>query len=88
LLFRSKIKLQFAKQSWPGPLRWRTRAVERMLDRIAQPNRISPPPMPEDVRASLLTDYHDDILKLSDLLHRDLTHWCSPVAMAAAENAG
>jgi hypothetical protein len=86
-LHKSKIKLQFAKQSWPKPLRWRTRRLELLIDRIAQPNRIAPPPIPQDVRASLLSDYQDDILKLGDLLQRDLTHWCNPVAVAASQKA-
>jgi hypothetical protein len=86
-LHQSKIKLQFAKQRWPKPLRWRATYMERLIDRIAEPNRMAPPPMAEDVRASLLSDYRDDILKLGDLLRRDLSHWCSPVAVAAGQKA-
>jgi len=86
-LHQSKIKLQFAKQRWPKPLRWRVTYMERLIDRIAEPNRMAPPPMQEDVRASLLSDYRDDILKLGDLLRRDLSHWCSPEAVAAGQKA-
>jgi hypothetical protein len=64
-------------------LRWHIRPVEQLIDRIAQPNRLAPPPIPEDVRVSLLSEYQDDILRLGDLLRRDLTHWCNPVAVAA-----
>ena len=87
ILHQSKIKLQFAKQSWPKALRWRTRYVEQLIDRIAEPNRMAPPPIPEQVRASLLSEYQDDILKLADLLRRDLSHWCNPVAVAVGHNA-
>jgi hypothetical protein len=86
-LHQSKIKLQFVKQSWPKPLRWRIRPLEQLIDRIAQPNRVAPPPIPEDVRASLLSDYEDDILKLGDLLRRDLSHWCNRAAVAAGQKA-
>lgn len=87
ILHRGKIKLQFAKQGWPKRLRWQARHVEHLIDRMAQPNRLAPPPIPEDVRGSLLSEYHDDILRLGDLLRRDLTHWCNPVAVAAIQKA-
>jgi hypothetical protein len=82
-LHQSKIKVQFAKQRWPNSIRWRARYLEQLIERIAEPNRIPPPPLPEDVRAALGSEYHDDILKLGDLLRRDLSHWCGPVAVAA-----
>jgi hypothetical protein len=31
-----------------------------------------------------LKEYRDDILRLGDLLQRDLSHWCAPVATAVA----
>jgi hypothetical protein len=83
VLHKSKIKVQFAKQHWPKPMRWRAKYLEAFIDRVASPNRIAPPPIPPDVRSSLLSEYHDDILRLSDLLGRDLSHWCHPVAVAA-----
>lgn len=86
-LYRSRVKLQFAKRRWPQPLRWRVRRVEELIDGMAQPYRLKPPPIPQHVRASLLSDYQDDILKLSDLLRRDLSHWCNPVAVAAGQKA-
>lgn len=33
------------------------------------------PPMNEEVRSHLLTNYKEDILNLQDLLNRDLSHW-------------
>jgi hypothetical protein len=68
-------------------LRWRVQSVERLIDRIAQPNRIAPPAIPDDVRVSLLSEYQDDILRLSDLLRRDLSHWCNPLPVAAGQKA-
>lgn len=84
-LHQSKIKVQFAKQHWPAQLRWRARHLESFIDWIAQPNRIAPPPIPQNVRAALLDEYRDDILRLGDLLQRDLSHWCNPVAVAAGQ---
>lgn len=84
-LHQSKIKVQFAKQHWPPQLRWRARHLESFIDWIAQPNRIAPPPIPQNVRAALLDEYRDDILRLGDLLRRDLSHWCNPVAVAAGQ---
>ncbi len=86
-LYRSRVQLQFAKQGWPKPVRWRIRRLEELIDRMAQPNRLAPPPIPHDVRASLLSAYQDDILRLGDLLRRDVTHWCNPVAVAAGQEA-
>jgi Sulfotransferase domain len=83
VLHQSKVKVQFAKQHWPKPMRWRAKYLEAFIDRVASPNRFAPPPIPPDVRSSLLSEYHDDILRLSDLLGRDLSHWCNPVAVAA-----
>ena len=84
ILHKSKVKLQCAKEHWPKPLRWRVRHLEELIDRIAQPNRVTPPPMPEEVRASLLSEYQDDIVRLGDLLRRDLSHWCNPATVATA----
>ena len=86
VLHQSKIKIQFAKQRWPKAIRWRARYLQHMIDRLAEPNRIAPPPIPPEVRTSLLSEYHDDILRLGDLLRRDLSHWCAPVAVAAGQN--
>jgi len=80
ILHKTKVQVDFTKKYWPKRLRWRSQAVKDFIDCIAQPNRIAPPRIPQDVRASLLEEYRDDILRLGDLLHRDLSHWCNPVA--------
>jgi hypothetical protein len=38
-------------------------------------NRAKPPPMPEGVREELAEAYREDILKLQDLIGRDLSSW-------------
>jgi hypothetical protein len=81
---KTKAKIEFSKRYWPKPLRWRAQDLKNAIDRVANSNRVSPSPMPEDVRASLLDEYRDDILRLSDLLRRDLSHWCNPVPIAIA----
>src|SRR5205823_2399857 len=64
---------------------WRLqRPIERTLKalgRLVQPVHLARPAMPEDVRASLLEEYREDILKLQDLLRRDLSHWLSSVTL-------
>ncbi len=85
VLHRTRIKVEFAKQHWPKPIRWRAKYLERLLERVAEPNRLTPPPIPADIRASLLAEYHDDILRLGDLLHRDLSPWCQPLRAAAGQ---
>lgn len=87
VLHQSRIKVQFAKQKWPKPIRWRAKYLENLIDKLAQPNRIEPPPIPAAVRASLLSDYQDDILRLGDLLQRDLSHWCQQAPVAAGQGA-
>jgi Sulfotransferase family len=83
VLHRTKAKIEFTKRYWPRPLRWRAQNMKDFIDRIAKSNQISPPRMPDEVRTSLLEEYRDDILRLGDLLRRDLSHWCSPVPLAA-----
>lgn len=40
------------------------------------------PPLAPDVRAELQAAYRDDVLRLQDLLGRDLSHWLAPVDAA------
>lgn len=84
VLYKARVQVDFTKQYWPKPLRWRAQSVKDFLDRLANPNRVTPPRMPEEVRASLLEEYRDDILRLSDLLDRDLSHWCAPLPVGVA----
>jgi Sulfotransferase domain len=78
-LHKTKVRVQFSEQHFPKRIRWRVHKVGELIDRVARSNRMSaPPPMPEDVRTSLLADYREDILKLQDLLNRDLSRWLAP----------
>jgi hypothetical protein len=38
-------------------------------------NLAPPPPLDPEIRARLTEDYREDILKLQDLIGRDLSHW-------------
>ncbi len=80
-LHKTKVRIEFSKHHLPKPLRWRADEFRDVIDRMASPNRTSPPPIPDDVRASLLEEYRDDVMRLGDLLGRDLSHWCKPLAV-------
>lgn len=41
-------------------------------------NLYPPPPIAPEIRRELILEYHDDIIKLQNLIGRDLTHWLSP----------
>jgi hypothetical protein len=47
----------------------------RIRENLRQRNLSIPPPMPEDVRKKLTEAYREDILKLQDLIGRDLSGW-------------
>ena len=47
-------------------------AVRRFDDRC---NLAPPPPLDPEIRARLTAEYREDILKLQDLIGRDLSHW-------------
>lgn len=56
----------------PTPLRWR---VNKGVESLKAWNRRTPPPLLPDTRVRLLKEYREDILRLQDLLQRDLSHW-------------
>jgi hypothetical protein len=76
-------KLKHATKFCAKHAPWRLRSpIEKSMEFIAhleRPVHVPRPPMPQEVRAALLEEYRDDILKLQDLLRRDLTHWLSSV---------
>lgn len=57
----------------PGPARRAIHSVLRRLDERF--NLAPPPPLDSEMRARLTADFREDILKLEDLLERDLSHW-------------
>lgn len=46
--------------------------------RLQRFNLRSAPPMPPDAREYLISVYREDILKLQELIGRDLSHWLTP----------
>jgi hypothetical protein len=78
-------RLPFRSQRSPRPLRWCSEKAAGCIDILGRANRLPPPPIPEDVRAALLEQYRDDILRLGDLLRRDLSHWFSAVPAGVGE---
>jgi sulfotransferase family protein len=56
----------------PRGMRWR---VIQGLKKLERWNRIPAPPLPVDIRAQLVAGYEEDILRLQDLLGRDLSAW-------------
>jgi hypothetical protein len=57
----------------PGPVRRVTISALRRID--GRFNLAPPPPLDPEIRARLTADYREDILKLQDLIGRDLSHW-------------
>jgi hypothetical protein len=84
ILYKAKVQVDFSKKYLPRRIRWHSQKLKNVIDGIARPNRLPPPPIPQDVRAALLEEYRDDILRLGDLLRRDLSHWCSAVPAGVA----
>jgi hypothetical protein len=80
LLYTTKVRIRGVQPKLPKRLRWRLAPVVNLVDRLRIRNSTTPPPMPEDVRASLQADYREDILRLQDLLQRDLSHWLAEPA--------
>lgn len=83
-LHQTQYKIVMSRRYLPGPVAWRTKYLVSALDRVAAKYRTVPPRMREETRVALLNDYRDDILRLGDLLRRDLTHWCNPVPAEVA----
>jgi hypothetical protein len=49
--------------------------VVRLAKKVREKNMTAPPELPDDLRARLLDYYREDILKLEELLNRDLSIW-------------
>jgi hypothetical protein len=83
-LNKTKYKATLSEAYLPNRIAWRMKYVKTMLDRAANLNRTKPPRIPAAMRMTLVDEYRDDILRLGDLLGRDLTHWCNPVPAQVA----
>lgn len=56
--------------------------VGHRLISMVQPGLIATPRMSPEVRAQLTAEYREDILRLQDLIQRDLSHWLAGAASA------
>jgi hypothetical protein len=56
----------------PAGLRWR---LSKAFDDLKTRNLTQPPPVQSEVRRQLIRAYRDDILKVQELIHRDLSGW-------------
>ena len=56
----------------PGRLRW---SLSNAFDKLKARNLVEPPSVQPEVRRRLIEVYRQDILKLEELLHRDLSGW-------------
>ena len=52
-----------------------SRLGTRIVNSVKKRNINSKPPLPPEIRTDLVQMYQEDILKLQDLIKRDLTHW-------------
>ena len=72
-LLRSQSRLKnAAKMYLPARLRWR---LSKAFDDLKTRNLVEPPPLQSEVRRQLISVYREDILKLQDLIRRDLSWW-------------
>jgi hypothetical protein len=56
----------------PARLRWR---LSEAFDYVKTRNLVKPPPVQPEVRRQLIGVYREDILKVQELIHRDLSGW-------------
>jgi hypothetical protein len=68
---QSRIK-HAVKVHSPARLRWR---LSKAFDDLKNRNLVEPPPVQPDVRQQLMGVYREDILRVQDLIHRDLSGW-------------
>ena len=68
---QSRIK-HAAKIYLPARLRWR---LSKAFDDLKTRNLVEPPPLRSEVRRQLILVFREDILKVQELIHRDLSGW-------------
>src|SRR5215210_1024401 len=72
-LLRSQSRIKHAAKIYlPARMRWR---LSKAFDDLKTRNLVEPPPLRLEVRRQLIRVYREDILKLQDLIHRDLSWW-------------
>jgi hypothetical protein len=57
-------------------------SLEKTAKRLRQRNLSPAPSFPPDLRATLLDSYREDILRLGELIDRDLSRWFEPLPAA------
>lgn len=72
VLRRPSFVKQALKLYLPAGLRWR---LSKAFDNLKTRNLVEPSPVQSEVRRQLIEAYREDILKLQDLIHRDLSGW-------------
>lgn len=68
---QSRIK-HAAKIYLPARMRWR---LSKSFDDLKTRNLVQPPPLKPEVRRQLISIYREDILRVQELIHRDLSGW-------------
>ncbi len=68
---QSRIK-HAAKVYLPARMRWR---LSKAFDELKTRNLVEPPPLRSEVRRQLILVFREDILKVQELIHRDLSGW-------------
>lgn len=66
------------RERWPA-----STLPGRVMAAVERWNRARPEPMRPETRRDLMRGYRDDILRLGDLIGRDLSHWLSEAGAAA-----
>ena len=59
-----------------------------LLQQLRDWNELAPPPFPNDLRRELTEGYRDDILKLQELIGKDLSRWMVDSATPSSVGAG
>jgi Sulfotransferase domain len=68
---QSRIK-HAAKIYLPARMRWR---LSKAFDDLKTRNLVKPPPLDPEVRQQLIGVYREDIIRVQELIHRDLSGW-------------
>src|SRR5215211_5523906 len=72
-LLRSQGRIKHAAKIYlPARMRWR---LSKAFDDLKTRNLVEPPPLRSEARQQLIRVYREDILRLQDLLYRDLSGW-------------
>jgi Sulfotransferase family len=68
---QSRIK-HAAKIHLPARMRWR---LSKAFDDLKTRNLVQPPPLKPEVRRQMIRIYREDIIRVQELIHRDLSGW-------------